>query len=224
MSKSEVKTVFGNPLFRQNGNKKEEGQTSGSKIEVGQKNDSKKEGTSSIKEAAGNVQNNQAQKVQSNGVSKGATQQGQLKIVKNEVLDQKTQQQQQPKFPNGGGVKVEILKRDDKEQSSMKIDVVKEDIQTENPFAALEEIDEDMEEQRWYSEREEVNYYLERGTNPHKEVFKNWTKDQVDYYRSIQFGEDVYQKEDAPDFMFFDKDDWRRGEERVVKTKANSNG
>lgn len=66
--------------------------------------------------------------------------------------------------------------------------------------------------------------YFEKRTNPHKDVFKKWTDEQKDYYRSVIFGEDVYQNDDAPDYMHFDKDDWRRGEERAVKVKTNANG
>lgn len=81
-----------------------------------------------------------------------------------------------------------------------------------------------MGESKVVLDRQEVESYLEKGINPHKDVFKKWTDDQKGYYRSVQFGEDVYQNENAPDFMFFDKDDWRRGEDGVVRPKDVSNG
>ncbi|KAJ9561159.1 hypothetical protein OSB04_006319 [Centaurea solstitialis] len=53
----------------------------------------------------------------------------------------------------------------------------------------------------WLMQKKAVNYYLEQGFNPPNDVFQSWSKRQINYFKAVQSGDMVLEKDDVPEFM-----------------------
>ncbi|XP_024962394.1 uncharacterized protein LOC112502655 [Cynara cardunculus var. scolymus] len=136
------------------------------------------------------------------------------KGVLNKAIEKSLWTEKTKKGQNMGDANFVILKKGDSGVMS-----------TSNPFDVLDQLptdNDDENDHKWFFDQEAVNFYLERGIIPPADVFIEWSQEQADYYRNHTMREDVYRKDDAPEFMQVEDEDRRRGGERLTKPKLSS--